>query len=40
MTSNLGSSYLLEGIRPDGSIDEYAKDKVMNEMRRTFKPEF
>ncbi|MSU02467.1 ATP-dependent chaperone ClpB [Tissierella pigra] len=40
MTSNLGSSYLLEGIRPDGSIDESAKDKVMNEMRRTFKPEF
>lgn len=40
MTSNIGSSYLLEGIRPDGSIDESAKDKVMNEMRRMFRPEF
>ena len=40
MTSNLGSSYLLEGVRPDGSIDESAKDKVMNEMRRIFRPEF
>lgn len=40
MTSNIGSSYLLEGIRPDGSIDEDARHKVMNEMRRTFRPEF
>lgn len=40
MTSNIGSSYLLEGVRPDGTIDELAKDKVMNEMRRTFRPEF
>ncbi len=40
MTSNIGSSYLLEGIRPDGSIDESARDKVMDEMRRIFRPEF
>ncbi|WMM24566.1 ATP-dependent chaperone ClpB [Tissierella sp. MB52-C2] len=40
MTSNIGSSYLLEGIRPDGSIDQDARHKVMNEMRRTFRPEF
>ncbi len=40
MTSNIGSSYLLEGIRPDGTIDKSAEDKVMEEMRRTFKPEF
>lgn len=40
MTSNIGSSYLLEGVNQDGSIDEKAKDMVMNEMRRTFRPEF
>ena len=40
MTSNIGSSYLLEGIRPDGTIDESARDEVMNEMRRIFRPEF
>ncbi len=40
MTSNIGSSYLLEGIRADGSIDELARDKVMSEMQRTFRPEF
>ncbi len=40
MTSNIGSLYLLEGVNPDGSIDEDAKEKVMSEMRATFKPEF
>lgn len=40
MTSNIGSSYLLEGIRPDGSIDESAREQVMSEMRRMFRPEF
>ncbi len=40
MTSNIGSSYLLEGIKPDGNIDESAKDQVMSEMRRIFRPEF
>lgn len=40
MTSNIGSSYLLEGIRSDGTIDESTKDKVREEMRRTFRPEF
>ena len=40
MTSNIGSSYLLEGIRADGTIDELAREQVMNEMRNTFKPEF
>lgn len=40
MTSNIGSSYLIEGIRPDGSIDEKSRDKVMDEMRRLFRPEF
>ncbi|MGB4311317.1 MAG: ATP-dependent chaperone ClpB [Natronincolaceae bacterium] len=40
MTSNIGSSYLLEGIRPDGTIDVSAREMVESEMRRTFKPEF
>ena len=40
MTSNIGSSYLLEGLRADGTIDDLAREKVMNEMQRTFRPEF
>ncbi len=40
MTSNIGSSYLLEGIRLDGTIDAGAREMVESEMRRTFKPEF
>ena len=40
MTSNIGSSYLLEGVRPDGTIDESVKERVLAEMRMTFKPEF
>ena len=30
LTSNLGSSYLLDGITPEGEISEEAKKKVMN----------
>ena len=37
MTSNIGSSYLLED---EGKITEATKDLVMNEMKRRFKPEF
>ena len=40
LTSNLGSPYLLEGIGPDGSITEEAKEAVMSELRRAFRPEF
>lgn len=40
MTSNIGSSYLLDGVNPDGTIDEGAREMVMNEMKRTFRPEF
>lgn len=40
MTSNLGSAYLIDGIRDDGSIDPTAKDRVTDEMKRAFKPEF
>ena len=29
LTSNLGSSYLLDGITPEGEISEEAKKKVM-----------
>ncbi|CEN78591.1 ATP-dependent chaperone ClpB [Paraclostridium sordellii] len=37
MTSNIGSSYLLEA---EEDLNEEAKDLVMNEMKRRFKPEF
>jgi ATP-dependent Clp protease ATP-binding subunit ClpB len=40
MTSNIGSSYLLEGIKSDGTIDEEAKEEVMRELKISFKPEF
>lgn len=39
MTSNIGSSYLLENKRASG-IEEEIKHKVMNEMKLKFKPEF
>ncbi len=40
LTSNLGSSELLDGIQPDGSISESACAAVMGELRRAFRPEF
>jgi len=40
MTSNLGSRYLLEGIDANGEIREDAREAVMSEMHRSFKPEF
>ena len=40
LTSNLGSSELLDGIQPDGSISESARAAVMGELRRAFRPEF
>lgn len=40
MTSNIGSSYLLEGIEPDGSINEQSQNNVMEELRGRFRPEF
>ena len=40
MTSNIGANYLLEGIRPDGQIDEKAEELVMNDLRSHFRPEF
>lgn len=39
MTSNIGSSYLLEN-KGSNYIDEEIKEKVMDAMKRRFKPEF
>ena len=40
MTSNIGSSYLLEGIDQDGQITEEAREEVNKEMKLRFRPEF
>ena len=40
LTSNLGSQYLLDGIDENGNISEQAKEGVMAELRRSFRPEF
>ncbi len=40
LTSNLGSTYLLDGIGDDGEINEKARAAVMAELRASFRPEF
>ncbi len=40
MTSNIGSTYLLEGINGEGTIQESARVAVMRELRQHFRPEF
>ena len=40
MTSNIGSSYLIEGLKEDGSIDEENRKLVDSSLRNSFKPEF
>ena len=40
MTSNLGSSYLLEGIGENGEIKPQCEEAVMAELRGNFRPEF
>ena len=40
LTSNLGSQYLLDGIDQNGRITDAARDAVMAELRRSFRPEF
>ena len=40
LTSNLGSEYLLGGIRNDGTIEEDAKNQVNLLLRHSFRPEF
>ncbi len=40
MTSNLGSSYLLEGIEENGEIKKECEEAVMEELQASFRPEF
>ena len=40
MTSNIGSTYLLDGIDAEGNISEQARNMVMNDLRAHFRPEF
>ena len=40
MTSNIGSTHLLEGIDADGHISDAARDDAMKTLRANFRPEF
>ncbi len=40
MTSNIGSTYLLDGITPEGEISEQAREMVTADLRSHFRPEF
>lgn len=40
MTSNIGSAYLTENIHQDGTIDPEVKERVIEELKRNFRPEF
>ena len=40
MTSNAGSQHLLEGVTADGLIEEGARERVMRDLRSSFRPEF
>ncbi len=40
LTSNLGSSYILDGIQPDGEISDEARDTVDGMLKQQFRPEF
>ncbi len=40
MTSNIGSQFLIEGVTAGGEITHVARESVMSEMRRHFRPEF
>ena len=40
MTSNIGSHYLLEGLKDDGTIDQNSKDLVKKALESSFRPEF
>jgi ATP-dependent Clp protease ATP-binding subunit ClpB len=40
MTSNIGSEYLIEGVTPSGELKPDARELVMGELRRHFRPEF
>lgn len=40
MTSNIGSQYLIDGLKDDGTIDDENKNLVEESLRGSFKPEF
>ena len=40
MTSNIGATYLLDGIDENGNIKKEAEDMVMGDLRNHFRPEF
>ena len=40
MTSNIGSTYLLDGINADGDISTAAREMVEGELKNHFRPEF
>ncbi|WP_058990224.1 ATP-dependent chaperone ClpB [Anaerococcus rubeinfantis] len=40
MTSNIGSTYLIDGLKEDGTIDEENRKLVDSSLRNYFKPEF
>ena len=40
MTSNIGSDYLTDNIRSDGTVSEEVKEAVTDRMRGHFRPEF
>jgi ATP-dependent Clp protease ATP-binding subunit ClpB len=40
MTSNIGSQHLIEGVTGGGLITHVARESVLSEMRRHFRPEF
>lgn len=40
MTSNIGSPILIEGLGADEQLTQEARDEVMGELRRHFRPEF
>ncbi|MGN0658096.1 MAG: ATP-dependent chaperone ClpB [Emergencia sp.] len=40
MTSNIGSSQLIDNIREDGTIDQQTKEDVENQLKNYFRPEF
>ncbi|HQB12209.1 MAG TPA: AAA family ATPase, partial [Candidatus Omnitrophota bacterium] len=40
MTSNIGSSHLLDGISPEGRVKEESRNRIMDELKQNFRPEF
>lgn len=40
MTSNIGSNYLIDGIKADGTVEDTVKKQVEDETKKYFRPEF